>query len=84
MLKRILVVTVFVLNALVLSHCGSDTKYSYELSSNGCSTEKHEFSSKDEMCSGLQSSSLNKGCALSMREQYFKSNSCTGTFSPRD
>lgn len=79
MLNRILIVTVFVLNALVLSHCGKED-FSYELSQNGCNTEKHEFSSRDEMCAGLKSQELNKSCAVSLREQQFKNSQCAGDF----
>ena len=52
--------------------------YEYEL--NGCKTGSHTFSSKAEFCKGLQDQKLNKGCALSLREQTFKSDRCDGEF----
>lgn len=46
--------------------------FKYEFEQNGCNTGKKEFSSKSEMCQGLQQESLNNGCALELRKDYFK------------
>jgi hypothetical protein len=45
----------------------------------GCDTGNQTFPSLVEMCAGLQSDSLNHGCALSSRENFF-GEKCTGTF----
>jgi hypothetical protein len=62
--------------------CGSSTtenkseSMSYELELNGCSTGKHTFGSLRELCQGLKRGDLNRGCALSMRRQYFEAKNC--------
>ena len=53
--------------------------YHYEFTFNGCDTGKHTFSSLEAMCAGLESASLNGGCALAARQQFF-GDECTGTF----
>jgi hypothetical protein len=59
----------------------SNENLTYSLDVNGCQTGSHSFSSVDAYCSGLQSSSLNNGCALSERMSLFNSR-CAGTFTP--
>lgn len=54
--------------------------HSYEYSVNGCSTGNQSFDSKEELCQGLRSTSRNKGCALSERQDRFN-NECGGSFS---
>ncbi len=79
--------------ALGLTGCGSDAgpeignetsshsaQYTYEFSYNNCSTEKQTFTSLEAMCDGLKSESRNNGCAVSMREGYFKERGCSGSF----
>jgi hypothetical protein len=58
----------------------SNSNLSYELTYNGCKTGKHSFSSEEALCEGLQSESLNNGCAENMRKQYFTSHSCSGVY----
>lgn len=57
--------------------------FSYDLTYNDCKTEKHTFSSKQEMCDGLKDESLNKGCAQQLREDYFKLNCPGQEFKPQ-
>ena len=54
--------------------------FSYWLIRNGCSTEKHTFDSKEDLCKGLQDRDLNKNCALDLRQEEFKKVGCTGEF----
>lgn len=76
--------TVFTL-ALGLAACGSSSSdstsksesFSYELELNGCNTGKHTFGSLAELCQGLKKADLNRGCALSMRREYFNSKNCS-------
>ncbi|MBI1860444.1 MAG: hypothetical protein HYR96_05965 [Deltaproteobacteria bacterium] len=56
-------------------------KYEYEY--NACNTGEHTFSSLDELCSALQSDSVNNDCALSLRKEGFKAWSCSGSFNQR-
>lgn len=78
---------VLALTSFSIVACGDDgadvsiksEKYSYDFTLNGCKTEKQTFESLEAMCKGLQSHSLNHGCAEGMREDYFKKN-CSGTF----
>jgi len=58
----------------------SSESYTYQLELNGCNTGKHTFSSKVAMCNGLKSQSLNDYCAVSLRENHFNLNNCSGTF----
>jgi hypothetical protein len=62
----------------VLWGCGN--KYTYSFTENGCETGEHSFGSKEEMCTALQNEDLNNTCAPGSREDYFKSQACTGTF----
>jgi hypothetical protein len=55
----------------------NSTSLTYELEENGCKTEKHEFSSQQDMCDGLRSESLNHRCAYGLRSATFKQ-SCPG------
>ena len=54
--------------------------YSYQFSENGCDTGKHEFTSKDSLCSALADSALNNGCAYSLRESEYRAQGCSGSF----
>src|SRR5687768_17578087 len=65
----------------VNGNSSSSTSYSYQFSENGCDTGKHTFDSLQAECDGLQSDSLNKGCALRLRQDYFSTLKCTGSFS---
>lgn len=56
--------------------------FTYELSSNGCSTGKQVFNDKTQMCQGLQSITLNRDCAEDMRRRYFEGKGCPGNFTP--
>lgn len=56
---------------------GKSAEYSYELSENGCSTGKREFSSQDAYCDGLRDDSGNSHCATGMRYEEFR-RSCSG------
>ena len=55
--------------------------YSYQFKYNQCDTEKHEFTSMNELCVALQDEELNQGCAQNLRANHFKEN-CPGTFTP--
>ena len=55
---------------------------SYDFTENGCNTGKHTFNSVAELCAGLRNSALNKGCALTLRREYYKQNGCTEAFDP--
>lgn len=67
---------------VVLSVVGcSKAEFSYDFTENGCKTGKQEFDSKEAMCSALQSDSRNNSCALGMRENKFRQDGCSGTFS---
>lgn len=50
----------------------STTDLSYEYESNGCKTDKHNFSSHDDFCDGLKNDSLNHYCATDLRYDSFK------------
>lgn len=64
---------------LAVAGCSKED-LAYEYSVNGCSTGRQEFDSKEAMCAGLQSDSRNKGCALSERQDKFKQDGCSGSF----
>lgn len=52
--------------------CGAevkDEKYSYEFELNGCNTGKHSAESREQYCRNLQDEKLNKGCAVSLRDE---------------
>lgn len=66
---------------LALVGCSKED-FSYEFNDNGCVT-KQKFDSKDKMCNGLKSDSLNSQngtvCAVDMRKQKYESE-CGGSF----
>ncbi len=82
----------FIISSLtLLSSCQKDAdnitsdrteSRSYEFTENGCATGKQSFASKDELCAALQNETLNKGCALSLRERYFKGQCPGQVFKP--
>jgi len=53
--------------------------FQYQFTVNGCDTGTQKFATLQEMCAGLESSSLNHDCALSSRQSFFQEK-CTGTF----
>lgn len=57
------------------------SSFSYNFTYNGCETKKQIFTSKNEMCLGLQDDSRNNGCAKKLRENYFNQ-MCSGTYTP--
>lgn len=62
---------------------GKQASYHYRFTLVGtaaCDTGEQTFKSLDAMCIGLESASLNSGCALSSRQAFFVSESCTGAF----
>lgn len=62
---------------------GTDsTEYSYSFTYNGCPTGEQKFSTLSQMCDGLKDDSLNKSCASTLRETYFKEKGCAGSFRP--
>ncbi len=75
----------------LISACGNDNaegdnttkSLSYNFEYNGCKTEKHTFDSETAYCEGLQSHSLNKGCAQKLRELDFQAKKCPGTFTSK-
>ena len=90
-MKKVSQVLGFLFAAALLASCGvggsatsGSSAYSYDFTDQGCSTGRHEFNSHSDMCEGLQSSSLNNGawCAFNARSQYFKSEGCSGFFTP--
>ncbi len=70
-----------------VSACGSNqtdsqnsaSRFVYDYEYNGCKTGSHSFNNLADLCSGLQNSALNNGCAYPLREEKFKE-SCPGTF----
>lgn len=61
--------------------CGGNgkTSYEYTFSETGCMTGDMTFTSLQEMCTALQSDSVNNSCALVSRMSFFASH-CTGAF----
>jgi hypothetical protein len=59
--------------------CGSNDSRNYTFSEGSCSTNTHNFDSQAAYCQGLESTSLNNGCALDMREAAF-ARDCGGSF----
>ncbi len=82
MTKILFVASLLICIALGLSGCGNHEEESltYQLSSNGCDTGKHEFSSKAAYCNGLKDYRANNGCAFSLRKETYEKNGCPGTF----
>lgn len=72
-----LAMTLFGLAACSQSSESKKEVLSYEFEVNSCKTGRHEFSSQQDLCQGLQNETLNKGCALAMREDYFAAQ-CSG------
>jgi len=67
---------------LVTASCGSSGKvdYNYSFSETGvCATGELTFTSLQAMCTALQTDSVNMGCALAARKDFFTQH-CTGTF----
>ena len=65
--------------SFVLVSCNSESEsndYSYTLEQNGCSTGTQSFNSLEAMCRGLTDSSLNKGCASTLRCRKFVEDNC--------
>lgn len=47
--------------------------FNYEYTGkNNCSTKKQNFTSLEDLCSGLQNNNLNNNCAIDSRRSYFK------------
>ena len=61
--------------------CGGNgkTSYEYTFSDTGCATGDMTFTSLQQMCTALQSDSVNGGCALTARMSFFASH-CSGAF----
>lgn len=79
-----LVLQLPLLACLTLAACSSsnETKTSslkYQYVENGCDTGVHVFSSQADYCNALKDSSLNNGCAYTIRKQTFEAN-CQGHF----
>lgn len=68
----------FILSAFALG-CGSADSKNYDFTENGCDTQPHSFNSQTAYCAGLESNTLNNGCALDLREQTF-ARDCSGAF----
>ncbi len=67
---------------------GGGASDSYDLTSYGCSTGKHEFSGSPEdvnarVCSALQDEETNHGCAQDLRADLFKEKCPGQTFKPK-
>jgi hypothetical protein len=56
-----------------------DQSLSYNLTENGCETKQHDFSSHADYCNGLESDSLNNGCAIDLRTNLYH-NDCGTNF----
>jgi hypothetical protein len=76
-----LLTTAFVGCSVSGSGGASSTNLKYTITENECPTGTHSFSSQSELCSALQSDSLNNNCAYSMRKEKFQ-NECPGNWSP--
>ena len=68
--------------ACSVSHNSKSESLGYDFTVNGCPTGKREFSSRAEMCQALQNNTLNGGCALVSREEFFKEQCPGQTFNP--
>ena len=58
----------------------SSEELGYEMEFNDCNTGKHTFDSKEALCKGLQDRTLNKGCAMRLRQDYHRERGCAGEF----
>lgn len=72
---KVLLISLFMFTAC--SSDSSDESFSYDLTQNGCKTEKQTFSSLADMCHGLTNDSLNNFCAHKLRCDKFKAD-CAG------
>ena len=95
-MKNKISLLIFALLAIGSAACGSSSsspngapdtgvenqELTYQYNLNGCDTGSHQFPSLAAYCAGLESSSLNKGCALSMREQFFQQKCVGMTWTP--
>jgi hypothetical protein len=56
--------------------------FQYQMSDStaNCQTGEHQFESLAEMCTGLESNSLNNNCALNSRTANFAQAGCAGSF----
>jgi hypothetical protein len=71
-------VSALVLSALALG-CGNSDSKNYDFTENGCDTQSHTFDSQGSYCAGLESNSLNNGCALDLRQAAYQRD-CSGAF----
>jgi hypothetical protein len=53
---------------------------SYEFEFNGCKTGRHQFSSTEELCTGLRNDTLNNSCAIDLRADFFQKNCPSQSF----
>jgi hypothetical protein len=76
---RIILSSVILVSTLALSGCGDDkVAFQYQYVVDDCDTGSHRFTSKEEICSGLQNDSLNRGCAREERKLRFEEYDCPG------
>lgn len=59
---------------------GAVSAFKYWFIIDKCSTGKHKFNTKIEMCEALQNDKLNNGCSLVLRQDEFKKINCEGAF----
>lgn len=59
---------------------GQNSKFRYWFVLDKCSTGKHYFKNKIEMCEALQNEKLNNGCSLILRQDEFRKMNCSGEF----
>ncbi len=61
--------------------CGDEAaeSFSYDFSTDSCTTGSHTFTSKTAYCDGLLSDKLNNGCAYTLRRASYSGN-CGGDF----
>lgn len=66
-------------NHVSVMHDLKNGSLSYEIHDEmmDCSTGKHVFASKKELCEGLQDEKLNQGCALALRKANFRQENCS-------
>jgi hypothetical protein len=64
------------LATLTLAACGKKEEFKYNLTENDCSTGEKTAETKEKMCSMLQDSAANNGCAYSLRKQKFEQDGC--------
>lgn len=44
----------------------------YDFEQRGCFTGRHDFKTTEEMCVALKDNAINKGCAIQLRDDFFK------------